>query len=58
MKKCKFEKKYNHGLNEKNNYELKRCMRDGSLRYCKSSCCVHFKTTFFYKLSNKLKEVF
>ena len=50
MKKCKLEKRYN--------YKLKRCMRDGSLRQCKLSRCVHFRPTFFYRVLNKLKEVF
>lgn len=50
MKKCKLEQKYNH--------ELKRCMRDGSLRRCKYSRCIHFKPTLFYRILEKLKEVF
>ena len=50
MKKCKLEKRYN--------YELKHCTRDGSLRRCKPYQCVHFRPTLFYKILNKLKEVF
>ena len=42
MKKCVYEQKYKHGL--------KRCLRDGSLRYCKGFWCPHFKPTILYKL--------
>ena len=49
MKKCKLEKRYNR--------DLKRCMRDGSLRRCKYSRCIHFKPTIFYKFLKKIREV-
>lgn len=41
MKKCIHEQKYSYGLT--------RCLRDGSLRYCKSVHCPHFKPTFKYR---------
>lgn len=41
MKVCKYEQKYRHGL--------KRCLRDGSLRYCKQIRCPHFKPTLMYR---------
>lgn len=50
MKNCRFEKKYDK--------ELNRCLRDGSLRHCKYFHCVYFKPTLFYRLIEKLKEVF
>ncbi len=49
MKKCKYEQKYRHGL--------KRCLRDGSLRYCNAPWCPHFEESWIIKFIEWLERI-